>query len=358
MTTAPEASAATAAMAETVTSRRSAASPLAIAVGLGTLYFVWGSTYVGIKVAVESMPPFLMASTRFLLAGGLLLGWVLLRQGRSALRIDRVELRDSFIVGALLLGGGMGMVALGERSVPASIAALFIALMPMWVAILGRIVFGERLPRTVAVGIALGVVGVAILVAPTSGGSFALGGLIAVMLSPIAWAGGSLYSSHRARLPRLPLLATSVQMLCGGLVLGVMALVTGEFVGFDPSTVTQASWIAFLYLTTIGSVIGYTTFVWLIRVAPLPKVATYAYVNPVVAFVLGAIILGEELSPRTVLAAAVIIGAVALIITARSRATALDGEPEGEPEVVDAGEPEISSRPVPSERSAEPAPSP
>ncbi|MFI5225188.1 MAG: EamA family transporter [Candidatus Limnocylindrales bacterium] len=350
MTTATAAPTATAEFAGT---SRPAASPLAIAIGLGTLYFVWGSTYVGIKVAVETMPPFLMASGRFLLAGALLLGWILLHEGSSALRIDRTELRDSFIVGALLLGGGMGMVALGERSVPASIAALFIALMPMWVAILGRAVFGERLPRAVGLGIALGIVGVAILVAPSGSGTFAIGGLIAVMLSPIFWASGSLYSSHRARLPRLPLLATSVQMLCGGLVLGVMALATGEFVGFDPATVSQSSWLAFIYLTTIGSVIGYTTFVWLIRVAPLPQVATYAYVNPVVAFVLGAIILGEEISPRTVIAAVVIIAAVALIITARSRAgTAAEASPADEPE------PEISPRPAPSERSVEPAPSP
>ena len=176
------------------------------------------------------------------------------------------------------------------------------------------------------------------------------------MLSPISWASGSLYSSHRARLPRLPLLATSVQMLCGGLVLGVMALATGEFVGFDPSTVSQSSWLAFIYLTTIGSVIGYTTFVWLIRVAPLPQVATYAYVNPVVAFVLGAIILGEEISPRTVIAAVVIIAAVALIITARSRAGAPATAPAHEPELEPV--PDISLRPAPSERSVEPAPSP
>ncbi len=353
MTTAPAAPTAT---AQSAVLRRPAASPLAVAVGLLVLYFVWGSTYVGIKIAVESMPPFLMASARFLLAGALLFGWCVLRERRDAFRIDRVELRDSFIVGALLLGGGMGMVALGEQTVPASMAALLIALMPMWVAIFGRVIFGERLPRAAVLGIALGVVGVGILVAPASGGTLALGGLIAVILSPISWASGSLYSSHVARLPRMPLLATAVEMLCGGLVLAVMALVTGEFAGFDPAAVTQASWLAFLYLTTVGSVIGFTTFSWLIRVAPLPKVATYAYVNPVVAFVLGAILLGEELSPRTVLAAVVIVGAVALIITARSRATAPTTAPGDQPGLQPA--PEIIPRPASSERSVEPAPSP
>ena len=179
---------------------------------------MWGSTYIGIKVAVESIPAFLMAAGRFLLAGVLLLGWSLAREGRAALRITRVEFRDSFVVGALLLGGGMGMVALGEQTVPAGITALLIALMPLWVAVLGRIVFGERTSRLVLAGIVLGLVGVVILVAPTGIGALALsaGGIAAVLVSPISWASGSLYSSHRARLPRLPLVATAVQMICGG----------------------------------------------------------------------------------------------------------------------------------------------
>ncbi len=299
---------------------RVSTTPLALWAGLATLYVVWGSTYIGIKIAVETMPPFLMASGRFFLAGLLLLGYSVIREGRPALAVTRREVRDSFIVGALLLGGGMGMVALGERTVPSGITALLIALMPVWVAVLGRIVFGERLPRIVVVGIALGVVGVAILVAP-AGGTIALdpGGLLAVLISPICWASGSLYSSHRARLPRLPLVATAIQMLCGGVVLAIMALITSEARGFSLAAVTPASWAALAYLVTIGSGIGYTTYVWLLRVAPLPKVATYAYVNPIVAFVLSAIFLGEALSGRTVVAAAVIVGAVALIVTARSR---------------------------------------
>jgi drug/metabolite transporter (DMT)-like permease len=327
-------------------SRRSPASSLAILAGLVTLYFVWGSTYIGIKIAVESMPAFVMASGRFLLAGLLLLGWCVFREGTVVLRISRVELRDSFVVGALLLGGGMGMVALAEQTIPSGITALLIALMPVWVAVLGRIVFGERLPRIVVVGIVVGLVGVLILVAPT-GGSLALdaGGLAAVLISPICWASGSLYSSHRASLPRLPLVATAIQMLCGGVVLAVMALVSGEFSGFSLGAVTTASWLGFLYLVTIGSGIGYTTYVWLLRVAPLPKVATYAYVNPVVAFVLSAIFLGEDLSGRTVVAATVIVAAVALIVTARSRPGAEPGvDPVG---LAEAGEPALARSSVP-----------
>jgi drug/metabolite transporter (DMT)-like permease len=303
---------------------RQAASAVAVLVGLLTLYFVWGSTYIGIKVAVESIPAFLMGAGRFALAGILLLGWSLARDGRAALRVTRTEFRDSFIVGALLLGGGMGMVALGEQTVPAGITALLIALMPLWVAVLGRIVFGERTSRLVLAGIVLGLVGVVILVAPTGIGALALsaGGIAAVLVSPVSWASGSLYSSHRARLPRLPLVATALQMLCGALVLLGLSLVTGELTHFSVAAVTGRSWLAFAYLVTIGSGIGYTTYVWMLRVAPLPKIATYAYVNPVVAFVLSAIVLGEQISARTVVAAVVIVVAVAIIVTARSRSSA------------------------------------
>lgn len=329
---------------------RPAASSVAVWLGLLTLYFVWGSTYIGIKVSVESMPAFIMASGRFLLAGLLLLGWSVIRDGRAALRMNRLELRDSFVVGALLLGGGMGMVALGEQTVPSGITALLIALMPLWVAVLGRVVFGERTSRLVVVGIVIGLVGVVILVAPAGSGglTIAAGGLAAVLVSPISWASGSLYSSHRARLPHLPLVATAVQMLCGAVVLAGLGLVTGEFNGFSVAAVTDRSWLAFAYLVTIGSGIGYTTYVWLLRVAPLPKIATYAYVNPIVAFILSAIVLGEELSARTVVAAVVIVAAVALIVTARSRSV-----PTADPlEAIEAGEPALemaideASRPV------------
>lgn len=332
-------------LASPAASRRSYASPIAIWIGLATLYFVWGSTYIGIKLAVETIPAFMMASGRFLIAGALLLAWCVFREGRIVLRVRPVELRDSFVVGSLLLGGGMGMVALAEETLPSGITALFIALMPVWVAVLGRIVFGERLPRIVVVGIGIGIVGVAVLVAPASGSlAFDTGGLAAVLISPICWASGSLYSSHRARLPSLPLVATAIQMIFGGGVLAVAAFVTGEFGRFSVGAVTQSSWLGFAYLVSVGSFIGYTTYVWLLRVAPLPKIATYAYVNPVVAFVLSAIFLGEALSGRTVVAAVIIVAAVALIITARSRIAA---QSELDPlEAVAAGEPALEHKPT------------
>lgn len=298
------------------------------------LYFVWGSTYIGIRLADESIPPFLMAGVRFLVAGVLLLGWEWLSIRRikgdpSVQPEDRPthptmrQWRDSAIVGGLLLGGGMGLVAVGERTVPAGIAAFLIAMLPVWVAVLGWLFFKERLPRTVVVGIIVGILGVGILVGPfgTSGGGFAFDrfGLIVLLCSPICWGAGSLYSSHRAILPRRPLTATGLQMVCGSAVLLIAAVLTGELRGFDLSSVTARSELGLVYLISIGSLVGFTTYVWLLRVAPLPKVATYAYVNPVVAVVLAGIFLGEPIEPRTALAGAVIVVGVALIVTARSR---------------------------------------
>jgi drug/metabolite transporter (DMT)-like permease len=295
-------------------------SPLWI--GLLILYVVWGSTYLGIAIAIDSIPPFLMAAVRFLIAGSVLVGWSLARGGRAVARPSARELRDSAIVGALLLGGGMGMVAFGEQTVPSGITALLIALMPVWVAILGRLFLGERLPRLAVVGIVIGFGGVAILIGPTAlGGAGALDalGLAAIIASPISWASGSLFASHRAVLPRHPLLATGIQMLCGGVVLAAMSLASGELSGFRLDAVTPASLGALVYLTVIGSLVAFTAYGWLLRVAPLPLVATYAYVNPVVAVALGAIARHEPVDPRTLVAGAVIVFAVALIVTARGR---------------------------------------
>ena len=297
----------------------------AVWVGLAILYGVWGSTYLAIAVAVETIPPFLMAAMRFGLAGLVLLGWIALRRRDELRRPSRRELIDTTIVGALLLGGGMGMVAWAEQTIPSGIAALLIAMMPVWVAILGGLAFRERLPRLAVIGIVVGFIGVAILVGPTAiGASGALdpAGVAAILISPIAWSAGSLYASHRAVLPRHPLIATGSQMVAGSLALTLMALLSGEPARFDPALVSPGSVAAFLYLTVIGSLLAFTTFGWLIRVAPLPLVATYAYVNPVVAVVLGALILDEPVEPRTLVAGAVIVGAVALIVTARGRMTA------------------------------------
>ena len=294
----------------------------AVWLGMFILYAVWGSTYLAIAIAVTTFPPFVMAAIRFLLAGALLFGWSMARSRGAFAWPTRREWRDSAIVGALLLGGGMGMVARAEQTIPSGIAALMIATMPVWVAVLGAIFLGERLPHLAIVGIVIGFLGVAILVGPSAfGGSGAMdpAGLAAIVISPIAWASGSLFASHRARLPGRPLVSTGAQMLTGGLVLAGMAAISGEWQTFDPTVVSMDSFLAFAYLTVVGSLIAFSTYSWLLGVAPLPLISTYAYVNPIVAVILGWIVLQEPIDGRTILAGVVIVVAVVLIVTARGR---------------------------------------
>ncbi len=300
-------------------SRPQPPSALAIWVGLVTLYLVWGSTYLGIAIAIDTIPPYLMVAIRFLVAGGLLFGWSVVRGDWTAHRPTRREWRDSFIVGTMLLCGAMGLVAWAEQTVPSGITALFIALMPAWVAVLAWLFFRERPVPMVVIGIVIGIIGVGVLVGPSASGSLDPVGLAAVLASPILWAGGSLYSARRARLPHAPLLATAMQMLLAGVVAIVIALALGEFQQFEPSSVSRESIIGLAYLISVGSIVGFGAYVWLLRVAPLSKITTYAYVNPVIAFALGAVILGEPITLRTVVAAAIITVAVALIVTARGR---------------------------------------
>ena len=285
-----------------------------------TLYLAWGSTYLAIAVAVDTLPPFLMAAIRFATAGLVLLGWSFLRERRSLVLPTRREWRDSAIVGAFLLGGGMGLVSFGEQTVPSGIAALLVAMMPVWIVILGWIVLRERTPAVAVAGIVVGFAGVAFLVGPTVfGGDGALDplGLAALIVSPVLWAAGSLFASHRARLPARPLVATAVQMLTGSVVLALMAIVTGEPGRLRVDAVSTASLAGLAYLTAVGSLVAFTAYGWLLRVAPLQWVTTYAYVNPVVAVGLGALILREPIDGRQLAAGAIIIAAVALIVTTR-----------------------------------------
>jgi drug/metabolite transporter (DMT)-like permease len=290
--------------------------------GMLTLYLIWGSTYLAIAIAVETIPPFLMAAFRFSLAGSILLTWSIAREGRSFVAPTRREWRDSAIVGAALIGGGMGLAAWGEQTVPSGITALVIALMPAWAAIFGRVLYGERQPMLALVGIVTGFVGIAILAAPSFvGGTGALEpfGLAAVLLSPVAWAAGSVFASHDAILPRRPLVASGLQMVTGGALLALAGVLTGELRDLDLAAITARSAFAVVYLIVLGSLIAFTVYGWMLRVAPLPFVSTYAYVNPIIAVILGAIILSEPLDLRTVVAGAIIVVAVSLIVTARGR---------------------------------------
>lgn len=326
------------------TASRARASRALVWVGLLVLYLVWGSTYLGIRIAVETIPPFIMASTRFLIAGLALFAWSILREGAGFAWPTRREWRDNFIVGALLLGGGMGLVSWGEQTVPSGIAALLIAMMPVWVAVLGRAFLGQRLPRLAVAGITVGLAGVAILVGgPDAGDGLDPAGVAALLISPISWSAGSLYAAHRVPRSSRPLVATAMQMLCGAVALAIAAIVTGEPGRLRVDLISQSSVVAVAYLTVVGSLLAFSTYVWLLRVAPLPLIATYAYVNPVVAVVLGAVVLGETLTPTNLVAGGVIVFAVALIITAsgRMRRPTVGTEADGLP-----APPAASARPV------------
>jgi drug/metabolite transporter (DMT)-like permease len=302
---------------------RPKANPVAVWAGLLVLYVVWGSTYLGMKVAIDSMPPFVMGVFRFIPAGVILTLLVVVRQRGSILRPSARQVADAAIVGALLLVGGTGLVAWAEQLIPTGIAAVMIALVPMWLAVLGFVVYREPVRPLLALGIVVGIVGVGILAWPAGGaGDLDPLGLAVILVAPVSWALGTLYAAKRAVLPGPALLASGIEMTAAGLVFIVVAAVTGEWAGFDIAAVTPSSWAGIVYLVVMGSLVGYTTFAWLITVAPLARVSTYAYVNPVVAVILGFAILGEPLTARTLVASGVIVAAVALIVTTRTRPTA------------------------------------
>ncbi|HVL54279.1 MAG TPA: EamA family transporter [Vitreimonas sp.] len=332
----------------------SGTSSLRVWAALLTLYLVWGSTYLGILFAIESLPPYVMGALRFAISGGLMLAWSVARNPGSW--PSRREVGDSVIVGGILLGGGMGLVAVAEQTIPSSIAALLIALLPAWLVVLGRVFVGETISRPVAIGIVIGLIGVAILAGPWEAtGGLEPVGLLAVLGSPILWAIGSIYSAHKAVPPSDPIRAVAIQMLSGSAVMVVLGVLVGDFARFDPTAVTDKSLLAVGYLVVVGSIIGYSAYIWLLRNAPLARIGTYAYVNPVVAFILGAVLAGESITVRTVVAAAVILFAVALIVTARGRAARLSGA-EVASGVASPGDDSPSPRAAAPIRSSSPAP--
>ena len=300
------------------------ASTLAVWVAMATVYLVWGSTYLGIAIVIETIPPFLSMAIRFAIAGSLLLLYEIVRGDLLRRRPTLRQVRDAAIVGALLLGIGNGFVAFGEQTVASGIAAVLIALIPLWFAVLGWVYFRDRLPLVVVVGIGLGIAGVALLVWPAGGATFDILGIGILILAPIGWAHGSLFSARAADLPRRALTSTGIQMLAGSAALFAEAIATGEPARFDPAAVLNDSLIAMAYLILIGSLLGFNAYAWLLRNAPLSLVGTYAYVNPVVAFALGAVFLSEPITARTIAASAVIVFAVAVIVTARGRAARSD----------------------------------
>jgi len=288
-----------------------------IIVAFAAVYLIWGSTYLAIRFAVETLPPYLMTGARFLVAGGLLYAWARWRGARPP---QPVHWRSALLVGGLMISGGMGLVGWASQSVPSGLVALVIATSPLWLVSLdGLLPGGARPGRLTILGVALGLAGVAWLVGPDVFGTGRLpaGAIGALLLAPVLWSIGSLRSRTAAR-PDDALLATGLQMLAGGALALVVGVLVGELPRVDLAAVTLRSGLAFGYLVLFGSLIGFTAYVWLLRNVDLAKVSTYAYVNPVVAVFLGWALAGEEVTLRTLLAATLIIGAVAFINLART----------------------------------------
>ena len=290
------------------------ATGVSIWAALIAIYIVWGSTYLAIRFAVESMPPFLAAGFRFLIAGAVLYAFRRLRGDPTPLRI---EWRSAAIVGLFLLVGGNGGVMWAEQRVASGIASLMIASVPLWMALLDSLRPGGRRPNSwVVVGVLAGFAGILVLIGPAQligiEGEVDLLGALVLLLAAFFWAVGSLYN-RGARLPDSPLLATGMEMLVGSLGLLILGSVTGEWGQLDIAAISTRSWLGFAFLVVFGSWVGFASYIWLLRVAPTMLVSTYAYVNPLVAILLGSLLAGEELTARVLLAAVFILGSVVLI---------------------------------------------
>ena len=299
------------------TATATAASPSLVWLCLGIVYVVWGSTYLAIRVAVETMPPLLMGAARFTTAGLLLYAVARARGAPSVRTLTRRQLGACWLVGSLLAAGGNGVVNVAEQYIPSSLAALVISSVPLWVVVMRRVT-GERVPALTLASVAVGFAGVALLLLP--GGATSVGkpiGFVLVVCAAFSWALGS-FSSRHVPLPRDALLSTAVQMTGGGLTLLVFGLATGETADVHASRFSTDSLLAFAYLILIGSLVAYTAYVWLLQNAPISKVATYAYVNPVIAIFLGWSILSEKITTTTLIGAAVIVCSVAATVRRES----------------------------------------
>lgn len=276
------------------------------------VYIIWGSTYLAIRYAIETIPPFTMAGTRFLLAGAILVVWA---RVRGAAWPSAAQWRTAAWVGALLLLGGNGGVTWAEQRVPSALAALMVGAEPLWVVVLDWIrPRGNRPSSSVMAGLLVGFAGVVLLVAPWEAGGGAVEpiGALALVIATVSWAIGSI-ASKGAPAPASPLMGAGANMLAGSVLLYAAGVVTGEPARLDTSQVSAVSVVALLYLVLFGAVVGFTAYLWLLKNTSLALASTYAYVNPVVAVVLGWSIAGEEISLRVLAAAVVILSGVVLI---------------------------------------------
>jgi len=291
---------------------------LQVALALGAVYILWGSTYLAIAVAIETIPPLLMAGVRYLIAGAILYGW---SRWRGAPRPSRIHWRSALLVGGFLLLGGNGALVWAEQKLPTGTAALLVSTMPLWMVLLGWLRPGGTRPSwKVFAGVGLGLAGLALLVRPTASPQdthIDIVGAVVLVLGAMSWAWGSI-RSREIPLPESPLLATAMEMLSGGALLVLGGAVLGEASQVHLAEITLRSALGLVYLITFGALIGFTAYVWLLRrVASPVLVGTYAYINPIVAVFLGWLFLSEPLTGRTLIAAAVIISGVVLITLSR-----------------------------------------
>jgi drug/metabolite transporter (DMT)-like permease len=297
-------------------------------IALSLVYVVWGSTYLAIRVVVRTLPPLLSAGARWVVAGLILLTFSWPR-GAQALRPTRRHWINATIIGCALLLGGNGLVSIAERRISSGMAALLVATVPLFIALFELAVYRVRPRPVVVAGIIIGFAGTAVLVQP--GADVDMIGALAIMGATSTWAAGSLFA-RRADLPSRPILSTGMQMITGGIVIVIVGTIGGEWARLDLGAVSSESWTALAYLALVGSLVGFSSYAWLIRNAKTSIVATYAYVNPLVAVILGALILDEKITSTTALGGGIIIVAVAMIVASGTREarTVVDAaEPSG-----------------------------
>lgn len=276
------------------------------------IYLVWGSTYLGIKFAIETLPPFLMSGFRFMIAGAILYTWA---HFQKAPKPQRVHWKNSWIIGTLLILCGNGIVVWAEHFIDSSTAALLITLEPIWVVLLLWLLAGQKPSWLVVIGALVGISGMLLLTGSLSVTGFQkvdIRGIIGISFATLAWAVGSLYSL-KAKIPSSYVQATGMQMLTGGFLLLLAGTFTGEWAQTHFENFSQNSILAFIYLTTIGSLVGYTAYSFLLKHAHPSHVSTYAYVNPLVAIYLGWALAGEKINIQTILASGLLITAVVII---------------------------------------------
>jgi drug/metabolite transporter (DMT)-like permease len=282
---------------------------------LWIVYIVWGSTYLAIRYMVQTMPPLFGAGVRFVLVGAILLPFLALRRGPGVLRPSKAQLLSCGFVG-LMLPGANAVISVAERKVASGVAALLVASIPLWVILLRRI-SGERVSGRSIAAVLVGFAGVALLVKPQ--GQATLLALLSCVGAAVMWATGS-FASPRISLPRDPLVSTAWQSLLGGLACLLVALPAGELGDLHPGRWSTDSLLGLAYLVTFGSLLAFTAYAWLLQNAPVSKVSTYAYVNPVIAVFLGWLFLSEPITAMTLLGAGIIVASVALVLRVESRA--------------------------------------